>query len=56
MGTVVVRGTRIHDLGWVHRYPISSRVDVAKEMLGAFVCPSGVADKQLQVIKFKAQE
>ena len=31
-------------------------VDVVKETLGVFVCPSGVADKQLEVIKFKAQE
>ena len=31
-------------------------VDVAKETLGVFVCPSGAADKQLDMIKFKAQE
>ena len=31
-------------------------VDVAKETLGVFVCPSGAADKQLDVIKFKGQE
>ena len=31
-------------------------VDVAKETIGVFVCPSGAAGKQLDVIKFKAQE
>ena len=31
-------------------------MDVAKETVGVFVCPSGVADKQLEVIKSKAQE
>ena len=31
-------------------------VDVAKETLGVFVCPSGVANQQLDVVKSKAQE
>ena len=31
-------------------------VDVAKETLGVFVCPSGAANKQLEVVKSKAQE
>ena len=31
-------------------------VDVAKETLGVFVCPSGATDKQLETIKLKAQE
>ena len=31
-------------------------VDVVKETLGVFVCPSDAADKQLDVIKFKTQE
>ena len=31
-------------------------VDVAKETLGVFVCPSGAADKQLDVINSKVQE
>ena len=31
-------------------------VDVAKETLGVFVCPSDAADKQLDTIKSKAQE
>ena len=31
-------------------------VDAAKETLGVLVCPSGGADKQLDVIKFKAQD
>ena len=31
-------------------------VDVAKETLGMFVYPSGVANKQLEVVKSKAHE
>ena len=31
-------------------------VDVAKEILGVFVCPIGGADKQLETIKLKDQE
>ena len=31
-------------------------VDVAKETLGVFVCPSSAVDKQLDTIKSKAQE
>ena len=31
-------------------------VDVAKETLGVFVCPSSVANQQLDVAKSKAQE